>query len=138
MDIYKDCINKQFVFVQHGVIMNDVRQYHNRELITADLFITTTKDEYNYMIQPDLSYEEGMVVLFTDYQKVTKGTTTEEISIQIRGCSKEEIILKSYNPTKTIAEIIDIYNEILNSDYVTEEMLNNNYLMAEEIWQRMR
>lgn len=62
MDIYKDCINKQFVFVQHGVIMNDVRQYHNRELITADLFITTTKDEYNYMIQPDLSYEEGMVV----------------------------------------------------------------------------
>ena len=82
--------------------------------------------------------EEGMVVLFTDYQKVTKGTTTEEISIQIRGCSKEEIILKSYNPTKTIAEIIDIYNEILNSDYVTEELLNNNYLMAEEIWQRLQ
>ena len=76
--------------------------------------------------------------MFTDYQKVTKGTITEEISIQIRGCSKEEIILKSYNPTKTIAEIIEIYNEILNSDYVTEEMLCDNNLMAEEIWKRLQ
>lgn len=82
--------------------------------------------------------KEGRVILFTNYQKVTKGTITEEISIQIRGCSKEEIILKSYNPTKTIAEIIEIYNEILNSDYVTEEMLCDNNLMAEEIWQRLQ
>ena len=47
MSVYKDIINKKFVFLQHGVIMNDVRQYLNREFTTADLFVTSTNDEYN-------------------------------------------------------------------------------------------
>lgn len=61
MKIYKDIINKKFVFLQHGIIMNDVRQYHNRELITADVFITSTKDEYKYMLQDDLMYDPNMI-----------------------------------------------------------------------------
>ena len=62
MDIYKDLINKKFVFLQHGVIMNDVREYLNRELITADLFITSTNKEYEYINTEDFMYKPNMVV----------------------------------------------------------------------------
>ena len=61
MNMYKDIINKKFVFLPHGVIMNDVRQYLNRELITADLFITSTRQEYQYIMQEDFMYETDMV-----------------------------------------------------------------------------
>ena len=62
MDLYKDIINKKFVFLQHGIIMNDVREFLNRELITADLFITSTKKEFEYIKQKDFMYESDMVV----------------------------------------------------------------------------
>ena len=62
MEMYKDIINKKFVFLQHGIIMNDVRQYLNRELITADLFITSTKQEYEYVTSEDFMYEPNMVI----------------------------------------------------------------------------
>lgn len=62
MEIYKDIINKKFVFLQHGVSMNDVRQYLNRELTTADLFITSTKQESQYISSKDFMYESNMVV----------------------------------------------------------------------------
>ena len=62
MDIYKDIINKKFVFLQHGITMNDVREYLNRELTTADLFVTSTKTEFEYISSEDFMYESGMVV----------------------------------------------------------------------------
>jgi len=62
MDIYKDIINKKFVFLQHGIIMNDVREYLNRELTTADLFVTSTKTEFKYISSEDFMYEPNMVV----------------------------------------------------------------------------
>jgi len=62
MDVYKDIINKKFVFLQHGVIMNDVREYLNRELTTADLFTVSTKKEYEYLTSQDFMYEEEMII----------------------------------------------------------------------------
>lgn len=62
MDVYRDLINKKFVFIQHGIIMNDVRIYSNRCLTTADLFITSANKEFEYLKSPDYMYEEGQVI----------------------------------------------------------------------------
>lgn len=62
MQIYKDIINKKFVFLQHGVIMNDVREYLNRELSIADLFITSSNTEFEYVSSEDFMYEHNMVI----------------------------------------------------------------------------
>lgn len=61
MAVYKDKINKQFVFLQHGVIMNDVHNFLNREHIIADLFITTTKPEYEDIKQNYMYDKESIV-----------------------------------------------------------------------------
>ena len=46
MDLYKDIVNKKFVFIPHGVVKDDVRIYLNRELIMPDL-ITTSYPLFN-------------------------------------------------------------------------------------------
>lgn len=62
MDMYKDTITKQFVFVQHGVIMNDIRPYVNRCLITADLYTVSTRDELKYLKTEDYMYEDENII----------------------------------------------------------------------------
>lgn len=69
---------------------------------------------------------EGMVVLFLSAPVGAVYTAGSDYDID------KQLSIKQ------IAKIIDIYNEILNSNYVTEEMLCDNNLMAEEIWQRMK
>lgn len=61
MFMYKDIINKKFVFLQHGVIMNDVHNILNRTRTIADLFITTTNDEYEIVSSPLYLYEKKMI-----------------------------------------------------------------------------
>jgi len=62
MEYYKDIMCKKFIFVQHGVIMNDVHNVIQRPRTTADLFITTTKEEYKNVKNDSYLYEENMVV----------------------------------------------------------------------------
>lgn len=61
MEMYKDIINKKFVFLQHGVIMNDVHNMLNRTKTIADLFITTTNSEYEIVKSPLYLYDEKQV-----------------------------------------------------------------------------
>lgn len=62
MEFYKDIICKRFVFVQHGVIMNDVHSLLQRSHTIADLIVTTTNEEYNNVNTPEYMYEEKMIV----------------------------------------------------------------------------
>ena len=61
MEFYKDIIHKKFVFLQHGVIMNDVHQFLQRSRIIADLFVTTTNDEEKIVKDNQYLYENGVV-----------------------------------------------------------------------------
>lgn len=61
MDFYKDILCKKFVFLQHGVIMNDVHMFLQRPRIIADLFVTTTNEECKNIQGPSYMYEEEMV-----------------------------------------------------------------------------
>lgn len=53
---------KTFVFLQHGVILHDLSDYASKEKIRADLFITTTKREYDSISSPVYGYSKGEVV----------------------------------------------------------------------------
>lgn len=62
MDLYKDIVNKKFVFIPHGVVKDDVRIYLNRELIVPDLLITSLNREYEYLSSNDYMYEKDMII----------------------------------------------------------------------------
>lgn len=61
MDVLKDLITKKFVFLQHGVIFNDVHKMLNRPQIIADLFVTTTNKEYEEILSEKYMYNKDIV-----------------------------------------------------------------------------
>lgn len=122
MDIYKDIINKKFVFLQHGIIMNDVREYLNRQLITADLFVTSTKSELEYLMSDDFMYEPNMISgcglprfdkLKNDIQKVIL------ISPTWRNLSKDIQFKES--------EYYKVYKSLLINKKLNELLMKHNY-----------
>ena len=52
---------KKFVFLQHGVILSDLSKYYNSSN-KIDLFITTTKAEYESICQQNYGFDKGVVV----------------------------------------------------------------------------
>lgn len=123
MDLYKDIIQKKFVFVQHGVIMNDVREYLNRELITADLFITSTKSEYNYICSEDFMYFSEMVV----------GTGLPRFDRLTNNKSKPIILISpTWRVLKENEEFKDsnyykVFKNLLQNKKIKELLDKNNY-----------
>lgn len=62
---YKDIIGrKKYVFLQHGIIQNDLSDWLNRYKKNLNLFITSSKQEYNSILNtPEYAYNSHVVKL---------------------------------------------------------------------------
>ncbi|GHU54902.1 hypothetical protein FACS1894132_10230 [Clostridia bacterium] len=55
--------NTQFVFLQHGIIKDDVSRTYNELRYNFSMFVTTIKKEYEYVSTPLFGYPDGVVRL---------------------------------------------------------------------------
>jgi CDP-glycerol glycerophosphotransferase (TagB/SpsB family) len=63
-DYFRDVIfDRKFVFLQHGVIQNDLSDWLKKENKNISLFITTTLPEYRSILKDGYGYTEKEVVL---------------------------------------------------------------------------
>lgn len=53
---------KKFIFLQHGIIYNDLSFHLSNKLMPIDLFITSIREEYNYLNRK-LDYPRGVIKL---------------------------------------------------------------------------
>ncbi len=53
---------KKFIFLQHGIIYNDLSFHLSNKLMPIDLFITSIREEYNYLNRK-LDYPKGVIKL---------------------------------------------------------------------------
>ncbi len=60
---YRDLIRYKLVFLQHGVIYNDVSRAVNKYTQATDLFITSTKSEYDEISSMKYMYDKDEVQL---------------------------------------------------------------------------
>lgn len=61
--LYGDIRHKQkFVFLQHGVIMNDSSTWLKKTDINISLFVTTTQQEYQSILDDAYGYEERQII----------------------------------------------------------------------------
>lgn len=58
-----DLYNFKYVFLQHGVINNDLSPWLNVNSKDIDMFVTTTKDEYNSILDCRYNYDKDVVKL---------------------------------------------------------------------------
>lgn len=122
MNIYKDITNKKFIFLQHGVVMNDVREYCNRELILADLFITSTHKEYNYLSSEDFMYRKGMIVK-TGLPRFDKLKNSVEKIILISPTWRNY----DENINFEDSEYYKVFSSLLKNDKLNNILKTNNY-----------
>lgn len=62
-DIIKDLFGFKYVFLQHGVIKDDLSEWLNRYKKNIRLFVTSAKREYNSVIEGNYGYSETVVKL---------------------------------------------------------------------------
>ena len=61
---YQDILaDKKFVFLQHGIIRNDISEWYNRLKINASLFITSAELEYDFVCSEIYLYNKKQVSL---------------------------------------------------------------------------
>lgn len=61
---YRDLSQHQkFVFLQHGVIKDDISEWLNRYACNISIFVTTTEPEYNSVLNYDYGYTKEQVKL---------------------------------------------------------------------------
>lgn len=61
--LYKDILDYKFVFLQHGVVINDVHKPINKAKAGIDMFVTSTEKEREEILTPKYMYNEEEVVL---------------------------------------------------------------------------
>lgn len=54
---------KKYIFLQHGITINDISQFYNKFVAQIDLFITATNEEYKSIFTYDYGYKKEEVKL---------------------------------------------------------------------------
>ena len=135
----RDLIHFDFIFIQHGIIKDDLSKYLNRFRTNISLFITSSEKEYKSILNSNYGYNENNVILtglprFDNLQRLHNLINKEKIVLilptwrmYIKGTydskSYKSIYSKSFNLTKFYA----FYNNLINNDELLKNMENLNY-----------
>ncbi len=101
--LYKLLIDRKdkkiFIFLQHGVILHDLSEFVSKNKTRADLFITTTRREYESISSSKYAYRSGEVVQtgIARYDKLNEFELKNEILIMPTW--RKNIITPSYMKT---------------------------------------
>ncbi|WP_322884739.1 CDP-glycerol glycerophosphotransferase family protein [Sinorhizobium medicae] len=82
---YGDMVKAQFVFLQHGVIMNDISGWLNT--IKIDTFVTTTADEYEAISGDNSPYR------FTKKEVLLAGLPRHDALIKGQGSDRDLVMI---------------------------------------------
>lgn len=148
--MYKDICNKRFVFLQHGVIINDVSKYLNRGFSIVDKFITTTIDERKSVCNNSYLYDENDIVLtgLARYDKLyikNKLNATKKVIFIIP--TWRDYVMDISNDEFEKTEYFEKYSKLLGDKklintlekkgYIIKFMLHPNIIKYTNVFERL-
>jgi len=112
---YSDMINYKFIFLQHGIIRDDISTWLNKKNI--DLFITSMNAEYNSIAGEETNYKftpkEVVLTGLSRHDKLLSRTEVTENVILIMPTWRNSLV----GDMKGITAQRETTNEFYNSDY---------------------
>ncbi len=117
----------KFVFLQHGIIKDDLSPWLNINTKRVDMFVTSSQDEYNSLLNCKYYYGKNIVKLtglprFDNLYKMQKNYKIQKkilVSFTWRNSLSSEIDNKTgkrlYNPQFKNSEYFKNINELLNN-----------------------
>lgn len=131
-ECFRDLLNYKFVFLQHGVIMNDVHLPINKCKAGIDMFVTSTKKEYEEIKSEKYMYNNEVVL--TGLPRFDKLQNKKEKLIVIAPTWRTYLsgpinqqgfhdILEDFNQS----EYYKRYSGLLNNDRLIDTLKNKGY-----------
>lgn len=120
---FVDLYTFDFVFLQHGIIRDDISGWLNRYNKNIKLFVTSARPEYESIVHGDYDYDESVVKLtgLPRYDKLRnqpKGkllimpTWRENLAGKVEFKSGQRL----YNPAFKASEYFAFYQNLINDD----------------------
>lgn len=131
---YHDLYNHKFIFLQHGIILNDLSTWLNHYEKNISIFVTSTTDEYNSIVKGKYGFGTDVVkltglprydLLENNPEKVILFMPTWRTNLSTAIDSKTGK-RKAY-PGFEKSEYCKLYNDLINDEKLLKVMKENGY-----------
>ena len=135
----KDLLDFEVVFLQHGIIKDDLSKYLHKYNKKFDYFVTSSKKEYKSILAPQYAYDKTNVILTglprydnlqelkNLYKKEKKIVIIPTWRIYIKG-TVDQITYKSiYSENFINTDYFNFYNDLINDEHLLFYMNKFNY-----------
>lgn len=133
--LVKDLYNFKFVFLQHGIIMNDLSCWLHKFNKNISLFITSSKREYDSIVSLNYGYTSNEVKLTglpryddlkdnREKQVTFMPTWRKKLTDKIDKITGERL----YNPKFKDSEYLLFYNKLINDERIKRCLKDNGYI----------
>ena len=139
----RDLYNFKFIYIQNGIIKDDLSNYLHRIKRNIDLFITSTKKEYNSILSFEYGYNKNNILLtglprFDELENYNKYSNNKKIDDKIIlimptwrkyiKAKRESPLYKNiYSDTFKYTKFYNFYNDLINDFRLMKMMQLYNY-----------
>ena len=130
-------LNFKYIFLQHGIISNEMTGWLNKNSLPFDMFITSTNREYHSIVDnPKYGYDQSVVKLtglarydnlINDGKKyhsiLIAPTWRAYLAPQIKPGEQERL----YNPSFVHSSYYKFYNRLFNDEEFIDTLKSYNY-----------
>ena len=131
---FYDLLKFRYIFLQHGIILNDLSSWLNPNTKPIDMFVTSAKDEWESILE--YGYDENIVKLtgLARYDNLIKDVKTKKqillqptwrnyLTSQIDNKTGERV----YNPNFKESDFFKFYNSLLNNHELIDILKRNGF-----------
>lgn len=125
---------KEFIFLQHGITLNDISDIYKRSSSRIDLFITAANKEHKAISSPIYEFDKGQVIQtgLARFDNLYNAKTKKQIVIMPTW--RKEIVNPSYVKEKllpdsvfTNSEYYKTYNSLINNDKLINKLNESDH-----------
>ena len=135
----RDLINFDYIFIQHGIIKDDLSDSINRLNKNFNFIITSSNKEYETILDEKYGYNRSNILLtglpiYDNLQNLQKLIFKEKIiviiptwRIYIQGTFNFNTYESIYSNSFILTDYFNFYNNLINNDQLLMTMKNLNY-----------
>ncbi len=135
----RDLFRFKIIYLNNGIIKDDLSMYLNKLLKNYNLLITSSKYEYESVLNLNYGYNEDNIILtgmprFDNIKKLDKLNKKEKLILIFptwRNYIKGTLDLKNFESVKSenfiYSDYFSFYNNLINNQKLLREMSFNNY-----------
>ena len=135
----RDLFNFKFIFIQHGILKDDLSEYLNRITKNFNLIIASSNKEYNSFLDWKYNYNFNNIILtgmpkYDNLKDLQKSTKIEKIIIiaptwrkYIKGTFDSNTYESIYSCFFNLSNYFIFYNNLINNEQLLSNMKKLNY-----------